>query len=80
MVAEKNRFNNVGPSWAERAAAGGLEAVVSLGDRGRPALFLHGIHSYGAAQALKYISTDRYIVDFGCGNGRFSRYFASRGN
>src|SRR5215470_7068507 len=65
-------------SWADRASFGGLEAVLSLG-QGPLSLFQHGIHSYAAAQALNYLSTEGYMVDFGCGNGRFSNYFAYRG-
>jgi SAM-dependent methyltransferase len=79
MVAEKNRFHNIGLSWTERAAFGGLQAVVSLGDDGRPALYLHGIHKFCAARALRYLPAEQCIIDFGCGNGRFSRYFSSKG-
>jgi SAM-dependent methyltransferase len=79
MVDEKARFHSVGLSWAERAALGGLEAVLSPTGVGRENLFLHGIQSFGAAQALRYFPTDRPIIDFGCGNGRFARYFALRG-
>jgi ubiquinone/menaquinone biosynthesis C-methylase UbiE len=78
MVDEKTRFHTIGPSWGERASLGGLKAVVDPAG-GRNSVFLHGIHSYGAAQALRYLSTEGYIIDFGCGNGRFSSYFATRG-
>ena len=78
MVDEKTRFHSVGMSWAERAALGGLEAVLSPTGFGRENLFLHGIHAFGAAQTLRCFPTNRPMIDFGCGNGRFTRYFASR--
>jgi SAM-dependent methyltransferase len=79
MVDEKTRFHSVGLSWAERASLGGLEAVLSPTGPGRENLFLHAVHSFGAAQALSYFPSDSVIVDFGCGNGRFAQYFASKG-
>jgi ubiquinone/menaquinone biosynthesis C-methylase UbiE len=41
-------------------------------------LFLHGIHAFGAKRALKYFPRESTIVDFGCGTGRFTTFFASR--
>ena len=79
MVDEKTRFHSVGMTWAERAALGGLKAVLSPTGLGRENLFLHGIHCFGAAQTLRYFPTDRPMIDFGCGNGRFARYFALKG-
>lgn len=79
MADEKARFHSVGLSWAERAALGGLQAVLAPTGSDRGNLFVHGIHSFGAAQALRYIPIDRPMIDFGCGNGRFTRYFVSRG-
>jgi SAM-dependent methyltransferase len=80
MVDEKTRFHSTGLTWAERAALGGLQAVLApTGSGGGGNLFLHGIHSFGAAQALRYFPTDGPMIDFGCGNGRFARYFALRG-
>jgi SAM-dependent methyltransferase len=79
MVDEKTRFHSVGMSWVERAALGGLEAVLSPTGFGRENLFLHGIHAFGAAQTLRYFPTNRPMIDFGCGNGRFAHYFASKG-
>ena len=78
MVAEKRRFENVGLSWSERARFGGLQAVVSL-DGGRPAAFLHGIHRYAVARAARRLDRRWPILDFGCGNGRFSSYFVRHG-
>ena len=78
MVDEKTRFHTMGASWAERASLGGLKAVLDPAG-GRNNLFVHGIHSYGAGLAFNYLSTQGFIIDFGCGNGRFSRLFASKG-
>jgi SAM-dependent methyltransferase len=79
MVDEKTRFHCDGLSWAERASLGGLEAVLSPTGSPRRNAWYHGINWYGAAQGLKYLPNDRYIIDFGCGNGRFMRYYASKG-
>jgi SAM-dependent methyltransferase len=79
VVAERTRFHNVGLTWAERAAFGGLQAVVSLGG-GRPAEFLHGVHRHAAARALRYFRSPGWLIDFGCGNGRFVHYFTSKGH
>jgi SAM-dependent methyltransferase len=76
MVDERARFQTTGPTWAERAPLGGLRAVVSTSG-GRSTDFLHGIHSYAAALALGYFPASGYIIDFGCGNGRFSHHFSA---
>jgi SAM-dependent methyltransferase len=76
---EKTRFHPFGLSWTERASLGGLEAVLSPQGAGRRNAWYHGINLYGAAKALRHLPTDRYMIDFGCGNGRFTRYYASRG-
>jgi SAM-dependent methyltransferase len=76
MTDERTRFHSAGASWAERASLGGLRAVLDpSGSRINP--FLHGVHLYGAKRALGYFSADSYLIDFGCGNGRFSSYFTS---
>lgn len=80
MVDEKTRFHSTGLSWAESAALGGLKAVLAPTGSDHGNLFVHGIHSFGAAQSLRYFATDRPMIDFGCGNGRFAHYFASRGH
>lgn len=78
MPDEKSLFRTVGPSWPARASLGGLHAVLAPGGSARGNLFLHGIHIFGAERALKYFPRDSAIIDFGCGNGRFTTFFALR--
>jgi SAM-dependent methyltransferase len=80
MPDEKSLFHTTGPSWSERASLPGLHAVLApeeLAERRNQ--FLHGIHRFGAACALRYLPAGGLIIDFGCGTGRFTRFFASRG-
>ncbi|HEY3620069.1 MAG TPA: class I SAM-dependent methyltransferase [Candidatus Sulfotelmatobacter sp.] len=79
MPDEKTRFNPTVWTWAERAALGGLQAVLAPTGSDQGNLFVHGINSFGALQALRYFPADKLMIDFGCGNGRFARYFALRG-
>ena len=79
MPDELGRFRTAGLSWSERAALGGLRAVIGPSSSSRNNNFLHGIHSYGAARALRLLPRQAAVVDFGCGNGRFSRFFADNG-
>ena len=78
MPDEKSLFQTAGPSWSARASLGGLNAVLAPGGSARGNLFLHGIHIFGAERALKYFPRDSAIIDFGCGTGRFTTFFASR--
>src|ERR1700724_1890608 len=78
MPHEKSLFQTAGPSWSARASLGGLNAVLDPGGSARGNLFLHGIHSFGAERALKYFPRNGAIIDFGCGTGRFTAFFASR--
>jgi ubiquinone/menaquinone biosynthesis C-methylase UbiE len=79
-----SRFATQGPPWAERAAYGELEAVLSPRPSSpRRNRFLHGVHLYGARRALALVfrqATERpVVVDFGCGTGRFVRFFGRKG-
>jgi SAM-dependent methyltransferase len=78
MPDEKSLFQTAGPSWSKRASLGGLNAVLDPAGSTRRNLFLHGIHIFGAEYALKYFPRDSAIIDFGCGTGRFTTFFASR--
>jgi SAM-dependent methyltransferase len=78
MPDEKSLFQTAGPSWSSRASLGGLNAVLAPGGSARGNLFLHGIHIFGAERALKYFPRDSAIIDFGCGTGRFTTFFACR--
>lgn len=79
MPDEGALFQTKGPTWARRASLGGLEAVLSPNGPVRSNLFLHGVHRYGAYQALRYFPRGGLVIDFGCGNGRFSQFFAAKG-
>jgi SAM-dependent methyltransferase len=72
-----------GPSWAERAPFGELNAVISPYADERWNCYLHAIELFGAKTALK-LHRHRgrkkgVLVDFGCGTGRFLRFFGERG-
>jgi SAM-dependent methyltransferase len=77
MPDEKSLFQTTGPSWSERASLGGLQAILTQPNM-RRAWFLHGMNTFAAARALKYLPRDGTVIDFGCGTGRFSRFFAAR--
>jgi SAM-dependent methyltransferase len=77
MPDEKSLFQTTGPSWSERASLGGLQAILMQPDM-RRSLFLHGVNTFGAERALKYFPRNGKIVDFGCGTGRFTTFFALR--
>ena len=68
-----------GPSWAERADLGELKAVISptASDRGNE--FHHTVHLYAARKALAFARPGKVLIDFGCGTGRFVRFFSGRG-
>jgi SAM-dependent methyltransferase len=78
MADEKTRFHPAGLSWSERASLNGLEAVLSPTAAGRNSWY-DGIQSYTATKALKYFPKSSLLLDFGCGNGRFIKYFESKG-
>jgi ubiquinone/menaquinone biosynthesis C-methylase UbiE len=79
MPDEKSLFHPIGLTWGERASLGGLEAVLSPQGAGRRNMFLHGANLYGARRALRYLPRGGQIIDFGCGNGRFSGFLSRRG-
>jgi ubiquinone/menaquinone biosynthesis C-methylase UbiE len=68
-----------GPSWAERADLGELKAVISptASDRGNE--FHHAVHLYAAKKALSFARPGNVLMDFGCGTGRFARFFSEQG-
>ena len=80
MTGEADRFNSTGPSWAERAGLGGLRAVIGPNSSDRENSFLHGIQMYAARRTDRRIPDHGSLVDFGCGNGRFTRFFGARGH
>ncbi len=76
------QFETGGPSWAERAAYGGLRAVISPTGTAQHNLFIHSLCLYGASMALCRCNSGRRpldVVDYGCGNGRFLSFFSKHG-
>jgi ubiquinone/menaquinone biosynthesis C-methylase UbiE len=67
-----------GASWMERAALGELRAVISptASDRGND--FHHAVHVFAAKAAFRRRHNAGTILDFGCGTGRFLRFFAEK--
>lgn len=74
------RFETEGPSWDERASAGELRAILDPLGNDRGNRFLHGINTYGAKMALAVAPKKGVLLDFGCGTGRFIRFFGARGH
>ncbi len=58
---------------------GELKAVISptASDRGND--FHHAVHILGATVAARQCGSGKTILDFGCGTGRFVRFFADKG-
>lgn len=79
MPDELTRFQTVGLSWAERARMGELNAVLSPIGTERRNRFLHSINMVGARAALELGPRKGVLLDFGCGTGRFIRFFGGRG-
>ncbi|MBV9995604.1 MAG: class I SAM-dependent methyltransferase [Caulobacteraceae bacterium] len=78
MPDEIGDFQTSGLTWAERAGLGGLEAVLSPTGGGRRNAFTHRVHRLAARASLSHFRGRVLLVDFGCGNGRFSGFFAHR--
>lgn len=68
-----------GLTWTERASLGELAAVLSPDGSARRNQFLHCVHLKGAYKALSLRKPPGTLLDFGCGTGRFVRFFASKG-
>jgi len=81
MPDELSRFQTTGLSWAERAEMGELHAVLSPTTSEKRNVFLHSTQLVAAkvALALNRGKDNPVIVDFGCGNGRWVRFFGQRG-
>jgi SAM-dependent methyltransferase len=74
-----SRFQTLGRTWAELARLGELNAVLSPMGSERTNRFLHSVHSFGARVALNVNPNRGVLVDFGCGTGRFVRFFGQNG-
>ncbi len=79
MPDELCRFQTTGPSWSERASAGELRAVLSPGGSDQYNHYLHACSSVAARKAARLIPKHGFVVDFGCGTGRFLRLFHQYG-
>jgi ubiquinone/menaquinone biosynthesis C-methylase UbiE len=79
MPGELTRFETEGPSWGERAHLGELNAVLSPGGSETRNYFLHQINMVGAKLAASMKPDAEVLIDFGCGTGRFLRYFSKKG-
>ena len=79
MPQELSKFMTGGPTWVDRAPMGELKAVLSptASDRGND--FHHSVHLLGATRALGLKRPGNVVLDFGCGTGRFMRFFGDRG-
>jgi SAM-dependent methyltransferase len=78
MPDELSLFQTMGASWSERARLGELDAVLTGTGNYRRNLFLHHTHLVAARYAAALVSRTDRVVDFGCGTGRFMRFFAPR--
>ena len=79
MPDEISLFQTSGKSWSERAHLGELDAVLTGSGNHVRNVFLHNAHVFAANKALKFLHPNGRVVDFGCGTGRFTRFFAVRG-
>jgi SAM-dependent methyltransferase len=78
MPDELSLFQTTGASWSERARLGELDAVLTgTGNHARN-LFLHHTQLVAARYAATLVPRNGRVVDFGCGTGRFMRFFATR--
>jgi ubiquinone/menaquinone biosynthesis C-methylase UbiE len=76
MPDELSRFQTTGKSWSERANLEELDAVLTASGNHRRNLLIHHTHLFAGRRALRLIPRCGDIVDFGCGTGRFLRFFA----
>ena len=77
MPDEKELFQTTGKPWSERARLGELDAVLTGSGNHVRNVFLHNTQIFAAKRALKFLSPHGKAVDFGCGTGRFTRFFAA---
>lgn len=80
---EDGQYETGGPTWSERATAGELSAVLDPSGSTERNLLLHNTSLAVAKHMLRrYVPAPRgevTILDYGCGTGRFLRFFASKG-
>jgi ubiquinone/menaquinone biosynthesis C-methylase UbiE len=76
MPDEKELFQTTGRSWSERAVLGECDAVLTASGNVVRNVFLHNVQLVAANKALRWLPQKGRVVDFGCGTGRFVRFFA----
>src|SRR5260370_20372633 len=79
MPDEIGGFQTSGLSWEQRAETGELNAVISPTGPERSNRFVHSAQLVGARIAATLTGRAGVVLDFGCGTGRFLRYFGSKG-
>jgi ubiquinone/menaquinone biosynthesis C-methylase UbiE len=71
-------FQTDGETWDKRAEKGKLPAVIDPGDlKGRKNLYIDTLQKLAIQRALGKEKA-KFIVDFGCGSGRFSDLLAQK--
>lgn len=79
MPDEIGGFQTAGLSWEQRAETGELNAAISPTGPERSNRFVHAAQLVGARIASALTRRPAVVLDFGCGTGRFLRYFGSKG-
>jgi SAM-dependent methyltransferase len=78
QTKELQQFQTDGETWEKRAEKGKLPAVIDPGDlKGRKNLYIDTLQKIAIQKALGNEKAN-FIVDFGCGSGRFSDLIAKR--
>ena len=73
---ELKHFQTDGETWERRAQKGSLPAVIDPGDlRGKKNFYIHQLQKMVIRRALGKARSG-FILDFGCGSGRFSDLLA----
>ena len=78
LTVELKHFQTDGETWEKRAEKGKLPAVIDPGDlKGRKNLYIDTLQKFAIQKVLGSEEAE-FIVDFGCGSGRFSDLIARR--
>jgi SAM-dependent methyltransferase len=77
-VQPLQHFQTDGETWERRAERGKLPAVIDPGDlKGRKNLYIDILQKLAVKKALGEDKV-KFIIDFGCGSGRFSDLLSTR--
>jgi SAM-dependent methyltransferase len=79
MSSSSVTFEDQGLTWAQRAKLGEFRAVLAPDGSEKRHRFMHTVHLRGAKCAMALRRPPATLLDFGCGTGRFVRFFGSRG-